>query len=559
MMDDGSYAGKLTEECKSMMQIGNFSPIGLNVLVVDNDPLFLLVLERMLRQCNYNVTTCSRVLQAISIVTENKDRFDLVMCEVYLPDEDGFKLLEIVGLGLDLPVIMMSTNGDTSVVMKGITHGACDYFIKPVRIEELRNIWQHVVRRRGREALKDDLGECEDHEVSDSPETTSKKRKDTSSGEFSDEVIDDISSLKRARVHWTVQLHQQFVAAVNQLGIDKAVPKKIVEIMKVQGLSRENVASHLQKYRLYLKRLSGAIAEPYPVASFQAADDSISGGKMKLQQGEKGVASPSGAKSLNLGTGVSSGLGVRGLDQSTLKSLQQYRAYQQRLVANRAQVLGGIGILPPNVSIPAKVLESTGGSKSGLQRMSSVDMGLLWKAQRQQASDENEKHGTADLQKLTQKKLHSVSREKEIVLDSSYQQQRFRELHPRHSRTRTITDMPMILQSDKPEVTFKNTLPAKSMLQDVDELLPMEDISWLDSTFKPESPRAGVILFDSFVQDFGGSSHSAATTEESNRHAFASTDFEGQRKTGAGNEDFISTGSTDISDYLVDDLIPHPR
>lgn len=105
MMDDGSYAGKLTEECKSMMQIGNFSPIGLNVLVVDNDPLFLLVLERMLRQCNYNVTTCSRVLQAISIVTENKDRFDLVMCEVYLPDEDGFKLLEIVGLGLDLPVI----------------------------------------------------------------------------------------------------------------------------------------------------------------------------------------------------------------------------------------------------------------------------------------------------------------------------------------------------------------------------------------------------------------------------------------------------------------------
>jgi DNA-binding response OmpR family regulator len=31
--------------------------------------------------------------------------------------------------------------------MRGVTHGACDFLIKPVRIEELRNIWQHVIRR----------------------------------------------------------------------------------------------------------------------------------------------------------------------------------------------------------------------------------------------------------------------------------------------------------------------------------------------------------------------------------------------------------------------------
>ena len=56
---------------------------------------------------------------------------------------------------------------------------------------------------------------------------------------------------------WSVELHQQFVNAVNALGVDKAVPKRILDLMGVQGLTRENVASHLQKYRLYLKRIQG--------------------------------------------------------------------------------------------------------------------------------------------------------------------------------------------------------------------------------------------------------------------------------------------------------------
>ncbi|KAJ0020411.1 hypothetical protein Pint_32781 [Pistacia integerrima] len=62
-------------------------------------------------------------------------------------------------------------------------------------------------------------------------------------------------TLKRPRLVWTPQLHKRFVDVVGHLGIKNAVPKTIMQLMNVEGLTRENVASHLQKYRLYLKRM----------------------------------------------------------------------------------------------------------------------------------------------------------------------------------------------------------------------------------------------------------------------------------------------------------------
>ncbi|KAL9676305.1 hypothetical protein QQ045_004519 [Rhodiola kirilowii] len=49
---------------------------------------------------------------------------------------------------------------------------------------------------------------------------------------------------------------------VAHLGIKTAVPKTILLMMSVDGLTRENVASHLQKYRLYLKRMPNGAGFP---------------------------------------------------------------------------------------------------------------------------------------------------------------------------------------------------------------------------------------------------------------------------------------------------------
>lgn len=134
---------------------------------------------------------------------------------------------------------MLSANGDTKLVMKGITHGACDYLLKPVRIEELKNIWQHVIRRKktdpkdhnnsgNQDASHIGSGEGGPESAgtgnSDQNGKLSKKRKDQNDDE--DEEHDengsdeDPSTQKKPRVVWSVELHRKFVAAVNQLGID---------------------------------------------------------------------------------------------------------------------------------------------------------------------------------------------------------------------------------------------------------------------------------------------------------------------------------------------------
>ncbi|XP_022752716.1 transcription factor LUX-like [Durio zibethinus] len=84
------------------------------------------------------------------------------------------------------------------------------------------------------------------------------------------EDSDDPSArtLKRPRLVWTPQLHKRFVDVVAHLGIKNAVPKTIMQLMNVEGLTRENVASHLQKYRLYLKRMQG-LSNEGPSASDQ--------------------------------------------------------------------------------------------------------------------------------------------------------------------------------------------------------------------------------------------------------------------------------------------------
>ncbi|KAF8090297.1 hypothetical protein N665_0479s0002 [Sinapis alba] len=88
-----------------------------------------------------------------------------------------------------------------------------------------------------------------------------RKRKHSSSGSTKNNRIINNEGKRKVKVDWTPELHRRFVEAVEQLGLEKAVPSRILELMGVHCLTRHNVASHLQKYRSHRKHLLAREAE----------------------------------------------------------------------------------------------------------------------------------------------------------------------------------------------------------------------------------------------------------------------------------------------------------
>ncbi|XP_010483654.1 PREDICTED: two-component response regulator-like APRR3 [Camelina sativa] len=122
----------------------------LKVLLVENDDSTRHIVTALLKNCSYEVTAASDVLEAWRILEDEKSCIDLVLTEVVMPVQSGTGLLSKIMSHKTLkniPVIMMSSYDSMVLVFKCLSNGAVDFLVKPIRKNELKNLWQHVWRR----------------------------------------------------------------------------------------------------------------------------------------------------------------------------------------------------------------------------------------------------------------------------------------------------------------------------------------------------------------------------------------------------------------------------
>ena len=106
------------------------------ILVVDDEPNYLVVLSELLKEEGFEVLTAQRGEEGLRIVEETD--LDLVITDMRMPGMDGVELLRAVkSYNTNLPVIMITAFGEVEKAVIAMKAGAYNYLVKPFNNEEL--------------------------------------------------------------------------------------------------------------------------------------------------------------------------------------------------------------------------------------------------------------------------------------------------------------------------------------------------------------------------------------------------------------------------------------
>jgi len=115
-------------------------------IVEDEQPINDLI-EMNLTEAGYSCRCAYNGMEAANIL--EKERFDLILLDIMLPEVDGYELLEYIK-PLEIPVIFLTAKGSVEDRVKGLRLGADDYLVKPFEIVELLARVESILRRSGK-------------------------------------------------------------------------------------------------------------------------------------------------------------------------------------------------------------------------------------------------------------------------------------------------------------------------------------------------------------------------------------------------------------------------
>ncbi|EOA17908.1 hypothetical protein CARUB_v10006317mg [Capsella rubella] len=275
------------------------SVLRINVMVVDDDPVFLKVISRMLEKSKYRDPSIMDIrviaegdpFKALSTLKHQRNNIDLIIIDYYMPGMNGLQLKRKISEEIgNLPFIVMSS--DTNKEQESLTCGAMGFLAKPIKPIDLPKIYQIALtsKRNGKSWSEPNHKEAcvnvpqqlkmlpeqanilkTKKKCTSKPDSRSlistngsglstdnsrKNRKRKPNGSPGEDGESSSQPPKKPKITWTDGLQDLFLQAIRHIGLDKAVPKKILAFMNVPDLTRENIASHLQKYRIFLKKVA---------------------------------------------------------------------------------------------------------------------------------------------------------------------------------------------------------------------------------------------------------------------------------------------------------------
>ena len=119
----------------------------MHVLLIEDDPIVMLGAEQALQLANIPTEKSHSVESALVQIAQSCPA--AILCDVCLPDEDGFALLKRMRtLDDEVPVILMTGHGDIRMAVDAMHLGAYDFLEKPFSSERLVDVIRRALEKR---------------------------------------------------------------------------------------------------------------------------------------------------------------------------------------------------------------------------------------------------------------------------------------------------------------------------------------------------------------------------------------------------------------------------
>ena len=109
-----------------------------NVLAVDDIPLNLILVQKMLMRFNFKMRTAANGQAALDAVAQQKP--NLILLDLMMPGIDGFEVIRRLRENpetADIRIVILSALNSNEDVVKGYNMGADDFIMKPIIMEKL--------------------------------------------------------------------------------------------------------------------------------------------------------------------------------------------------------------------------------------------------------------------------------------------------------------------------------------------------------------------------------------------------------------------------------------
>lgn len=109
-----------------------------NLLAVDDIPLNLVLVQKMLSRFHFQMRTATSGQQALDAVAEKKP--DLILLDLMMPGIDGFEVIRRLRENpatANIQIVILSALNSQEDIVKGFNMGANDYIMKPIIMEKL--------------------------------------------------------------------------------------------------------------------------------------------------------------------------------------------------------------------------------------------------------------------------------------------------------------------------------------------------------------------------------------------------------------------------------------